>query len=228
MSRQDEAEGLRGDLAFFGRVTAGATHQINNVLSILNELHGLIEDLSDPARRGPPLSAEKLADITARCQRQITRGVGYVDRLNAFAHTVDEPGARLDPVEIVEIVARLADRPAKLRRATLTSEAAEGLPAVETHPFRLVRAVYTAVELALQDAGRGTAVVLRAERHDSGVAMVVESSGPVAPAAETVDMVSELHHLVEELAGRVEVTSQGEGSVYRLIFAENPATGAGD
>jgi hypothetical protein len=219
---------MRGDLAFFGRVTAGVTHQINNVLTILNELHGLIEDLNDPARAGPPLSPEKLADITTRCQRQITRGVGYVDQLNAFAHTMDEPVARLDPVEVVEIVVGLAARPAKLRRATLTSEAADGLPALEAYPFRLVRAVYTAVELALHGAERGTAVVLRAEHHRHGVAMIVESSGPIAPAEETADKLAELRDLVEELSGRVEVTPQKEGSIYRLIFAQTLTTGAGE
>ena len=73
MSPRDETTRLAEDLAFFGRITASATHQINNVLSILVELHGLLEDLLEPSREGEPVPAKKLADVTEQNVAEVAR-----------------------------------------------------------------------------------------------------------------------------------------------------------
>jgi C4-dicarboxylate-specific signal transduction histidine kinase len=219
MNEWDSRSRLMEDLAFFGRVTASATHQINNVLSILAELHGLLEDLVQPARRGQPVSPDKLADVTARCQAQVARGVGYVDHLNAFAHSIDEAEARLDVAEALTNVEALVTRMAQMRRASVNSTAPGEVGALETRPFRFFRIVHSAVELALQGAERGTEISLRAKRSNSGVEFEIESSGPIAPEPTTEPMLVKLRSLVEELGGSVQALTRGDGVIYRLTFA---------
>jgi hypothetical protein len=208
MTPDADARELNEDLAFFGRVTASATHQINNVFSILAELHGLIEDMVAPEVANRPLSPEKLADVTARCQRQVERGVHYVDKLNAFAHSVDEPTAELELGEALTGVEGLTARLVQLRRAKLETR----IPAVsctfETRPFRFLRAVYRAVELALEDAEqKPRTIVLTGRIREPALTVVVEADGPLASDADAGELVAELERLVGDLGGQVATAS---------------------
>ena len=61
--------------AFFGQATASATHEINNVLAIINEYAGLLGDLAAGAEAGRPLDPARLTKTAGSILRQIKRGV---------------------------------------------------------------------------------------------------------------------------------------------------------
>ena len=55
MSERGAPRERQDDIAFFGAVTAGLSHELKNVLATINELSGLQDDLQLLARRGRPL-----------------------------------------------------------------------------------------------------------------------------------------------------------------------------
>ena len=83
----DEREQLRRekDLAFFGAITASVSHELNNVISIVYQTAGLLNDLLAGAQRGRPISDERLEQIAIRIGEQTERGAAIIKRLNAFA-----------------------------------------------------------------------------------------------------------------------------------------------
>ena len=79
--------------AFCGYIVAGATHELRNVLAVIKEYSGLLEDI---ASGGP----QALADRHERIERaldsisgQLLRGQEHLGRLNRFAHCADEDRA---------------------------------------------------------------------------------------------------------------------------------------
>ena len=48
----------RADLRFFGRVTAGVSHEITNIFTIIGEFAGLLNDLVALTEKGRPLAPE--------------------------------------------------------------------------------------------------------------------------------------------------------------------------
>jgi hypothetical protein len=96
--------------AFMGRITAGVTHEIKNVLAIIKESAGLMEDLFELSKDHAPPPREKFLRTLTRITEQVRRGVDLATNLNEFAHTSDEsgrggpqPGRRADGTSVPEV-----------------------------------------------------------------------------------------------------------------------------
>ncbi|SCY79729.1 hypothetical protein [Desulfoluna spongiiphila] len=76
--------------ALMGAVTAPATHDLMNVLAIINEHAGLLSDLLHFKGNGD-LSPEQLGKSIAAIETQVARGRGLLSHLNRLAHAPD-PG----------------------------------------------------------------------------------------------------------------------------------------
>ncbi len=95
--REDEA-------AFFGKVTASTTHELQNVLAIIKENTGLMEDFIKMGSENLPDLLERVTRCLGKIKEQAYRGVDLTSGLNGFAHTTDR---LLGPVNIYQIAKRL-------------------------------------------------------------------------------------------------------------------------
>ncbi|MFO7654795.1 MAG: sensor histidine kinase [Candidatus Krumholzibacteriia bacterium] len=207
MSGLDRTEDARlgEDLEFFGQVTASVTHQINNVLSVVAELNGLLDDLARAAGEDRPVAPQKLADVAGRIQRQVERGVGYVDRLNEFAHAVDEPRGPVDLTAAVSAVEALAQRMAVLRRAELSCTVPAEPVTVTSRGFRVLRVIYRGVELALAGGGRGRSVQMALQTTPGTAKVVIGSSDPLDAASDSLELQDSLLGLAGDLGVQADV-----------------------
>lgn len=150
--RTDERERLK----FFGRITASATHDLKNVLAIVNENAGLLEDLCALAERGQ-LTPDRLAHSCVRIREQIQRGNGIIKRLNDFSHTPDVDSASVDLGEAVALAAGLSARFAQLNETTLDVNT-DSTATVHASRFDIVRLASGLMEAASMAAGKSGAV----------------------------------------------------------------------
>jgi C4-dicarboxylate-specific signal transduction histidine kinase len=109
MSNDWELIGRTG-LAFFGKMTASISHEIKNVLAIINENAGLLEDITLMAERGIPINLDRLKTQAERIKNQIRRADVIVKNMNRFAHSVDESLMSVDLAELLEFLAALSRR----------------------------------------------------------------------------------------------------------------------
>ncbi|MEA1946209.1 MAG: hypothetical protein U9N83_02770, partial [Thermodesulfobacteriota bacterium] len=72
------------EVAFFGKITAGITHELKNVLAIIRESSGLIGDIMSISPEAIIKYQEKIQNSMVRIKDQIERGVNLTDRLNKF------------------------------------------------------------------------------------------------------------------------------------------------
>jgi C4-dicarboxylate-specific signal transduction histidine kinase len=137
------------ELVFFGKVTASVTHELKNVFAIIKESGGLIEDLLAMGQESPILLKERLPRALSVIGTQVQRGVEITNRLNFFAHTTDEPLAKVDMNEMVENAVSLNRRLAKLRQVDLEAKTADEPVFLQSSPFLLQMAVHEAVRVCL-------------------------------------------------------------------------------
>ena len=104
------------ELAFFGTITASVSHELNNVLSIINEYSGLLDDLVSGDNKDKPIEKERIQKIALNIAKQIKREQGIIKLLNRFAHRVDNTLVKFNLNELVTDITRLSQRFASLKR----------------------------------------------------------------------------------------------------------------
>jgi C4-dicarboxylate-specific signal transduction histidine kinase len=201
-------------LAFFGAITASVSHELNNVISIIDQTAGLLGDLlasSDPTRA---LDPERLGRIAANVTTQTERGVGIIKRLNTFAHCVDDARVEYDAVAVLENFAALTTRLASLKRAELQMTADAGEVALVGSPFQLQQALFLALKAILAGVGKGDSVTISLSPTDEGARFVLE--GPQVETEKPFEP-SYLNLLVARLGGQVAMNAQDGRLTFDLL-----------
>jgi hypothetical protein len=179
-----ERDSLPGaaDLQFFGVVGASISHEMKNVLAIINEMVGLLDDLSRMATSGRPLEPERLQTMTGRLKAQVARGDGIMRGLNRFCHSVDRPQDTMDLTDLAGFVADLAKRRAALREVTLETPAPVQPRRVTGNAFALEHLIWAGLERAIGLAARGSTLALLTEAGPSGPRVRITGLPPAGAA----------------------------------------------
>ena len=78
------------DLAFFGKVNASISHELKNILAIISETAGLLNDLTKMLTKGENVDLEMLLTCSRDIEEEIQRGFGTIKQMNTFSHSVDD------------------------------------------------------------------------------------------------------------------------------------------
>lgn len=151
------------EAAFVEQITAGATHELRNVLAIVKEAAGLIDDLLDAGADSGELDRSKVAWATGRIRAQVDRGTALVGALNRFAHSLGGGDEPLDLQRTVAEVALLGQRFVRKRQVQLRVRDGDGELTVTANALRTYMALSAAVECCAGQLSAGGAVVLGAE-----------------------------------------------------------------
>jgi signal transduction histidine kinase len=177
-----------GHLRFFGAVSASISHEIKNVLAIIRERAGLIEDLLElGAASGRPPDPERLRTLAARIQDQTVRADGIVKAMNRLAHSVDHDRSSVDLGDLVALVATLSTRRASQAGVTLDLPDPGSAPAVpvtiSSSPFVLLHALWLCLGAAIASPGAGSRIELDVSSVPAGAAITLRGIDAVAAAA---------------------------------------------
>jgi hypothetical protein len=167
MSRDWEVLGETG-LQFFGKMAASISHELKNVLAIINENAGLLEDLTIMAEKGMPMDPQRLKTQASRIMKQIRRGDDIIKSMNRFAHSADEPLRQADLNDSLALMCTLSGRFASMRGVTLEQEPPSTAVPIVTHPFLLQNLIWLCLDFAMGCAGAGKTVFLKAEKTEGG------------------------------------------------------------
>jgi len=137
-------------IRFFGRVTASISHEISNVLAIVYENAGLMEDLLSAAERGRPLDPNRIRQLSGKIRTQVKRGRSIVENMNRFAHSVDEPVNSLDLCELLSMTIALAQRIASMKQFEVEVEKVDEPVQIRTDPFLLQNLVWACLDFLME------------------------------------------------------------------------------
>ncbi|MEW6350933.1 MAG: hypothetical protein AB1646_17895 [Thermodesulfobacteriota bacterium] len=208
--------------AFMGKVTAAATHEMKNVLAIIKESVGLMEDIIAMTKDDSLPHRDKFVRSLARIMEQVARGVDLSTRLNAFAHSSDEARARVDLNRAVEQSAFACHRAARLHKITLKPVPCSEPVEIDVDPMGLQMVLFQCVDLLMNVLGSGSTVTLEVSKEASpritiaGTEGTSPSEGVKSPARdgrwETLQTAAQGLNLVLEEA-------EGPGPGLRVVLS---------
>jgi C4-dicarboxylate-specific signal transduction histidine kinase len=203
------------DLKFFGAVSASISHEMKNVLAIINEMMGLLDDLGVLAASGKPFDVDRLRQIAARMRTQIERGNDIMRDLNRFAHSVDNEEQSLDLADLTDFVSGLARRRAALRNVDLETHSGPEPVHMISNPFALQHLLWVCLQQAVEMAGECSTIRLTVDRNENGPRIAFSPLAEMQKdAAET-----SADHRTKDLAERLGAEVSGNPSEKKLILS---------
>ena len=155
-------------LQFFGRISASISHEIKNVLAIVNENAGLLEDFSIMAEGGMPLDPARLKKMASTMMNQVSRGDEIIKNMNRLAHSIDDTIATVDLKEIIELFMALTDRLTAMRKIRVEPKLSGNPVKIKTSPFFLMDLLWLCLEFAMAASGDIERVELITEKTKNG------------------------------------------------------------
>jgi len=196
-------------LEFFGRMNASISHEIKNVLAIISQNAGLLEDLSMMAEQDMPLDPHRIKSVAGKIQQQVRRADVIVKNMNSLAHSVDEPVKKVDAGQLLVFMALLCKRLAGLRSVSLEPAISEKAPQIVTRPFLLETLLWRCLDFSMSTAGAGTTIGLSAAASDQGIDInFTNLDGPDAQAGSSFPGEVE-HALAGELCAKIVLAENG-------------------
>ena len=97
------AEGL----IFFSKTNRLISHELKNILAIISETLGLLDELMELSENGMGLTPERLRSMSASIIEEVVRANTVIKCMNTFAHSVDEFIREIDLNEAVLLAIQL-------------------------------------------------------------------------------------------------------------------------
>jgi signal transduction histidine kinase len=171
------------DLFFFGRIGASVSHELKNVLAVINEQAGLFDDLARRAARGLPLDPDRLALASTCLLKQVRRGDAILNNLSRFAHTADVPRRKVSLAQTANLVVALSQWQATTGQISLEVVAESDIH-IATDPFVLCRLLMLCLDgaMAAPDVAKRLTVIV--EQTDDGPSLAVTGLDPTAAPVE--------------------------------------------
>ncbi len=153
-------------LAFFGAITASVSHELNNVISIIDQNAGLMEDLLAGSRAGRAVPEEKLERIAATVQEQTQRGLTIIRRLNSFAHSVDQAQIEFDLVKTISNLSALCTRLASLKKVHLEFDSTHASLPITGSPFLVQQLLFLVISCMLAESAKDDSIRISVGRDE--------------------------------------------------------------
>jgi signal transduction histidine kinase len=177
------------DLAFFGKVNASISHELKNILAIISEAAGLLNDLTEMITKGEKVDLEMLMTCSRDIEEEIQRGFGTIKQMNTFSHSVDDPLKRVNLIEILDLMIHLAGFLSFASKVRVDPPE-EASPVVLTCPWRLQNLIYQALVYAFESVGPDGEITVSLHPKKNGSARITFSglgtkSTPAFPVDQT-------------------------------------------
>jgi len=151
-------------LTFFGRVTAGLTHEIKNGLAIIKEETGLVLDLIKMIQKGHQADFDRMASELDKVQKRIGVTDEIVKDLNRFSHSVDQVEQVFDLSELLALMVKLVNRFARMHNVEIKITKASEQIQIQNNFFMVEQILFIFIEEAIKSAGKGGKVQIAVEQ----------------------------------------------------------------
>lgn len=123
-------------ISFYGTMTASATHELKNILAIINENNGLMDDLAFMAlnQESDSVAPERIQSVCSKISKQILRADTVLKNLNQFAHLADKNKTSIDLYDNISYMLIFAGRLIERHEVAVNIE-----PPEEPHLFLMDR-----------------------------------------------------------------------------------------
>ena len=203
------------DLAFFGKVNASISHELKNILAIISEAAGLLNDLTDMASKGGNFEVEMIQTCSKDIVEEIQRGFATIKKMNTFSHSADDPLKRVNLVEVLDLVIHLA-RFLSFASKVHFDPPVGAAPIVLTCSWRLQNLIYQTLVFAFESVGPDGEIQVSLHPQKDGSARITFSglgskSARKFPEDKTIQ-------IAESISAEIGVT--GDSQAYDILVPQ--------
>ena len=156
-------------LQFFGSISASISHELKNVLAIVNENAGLLEDFTLMADRGKPIDPARLKIMAAAVKRQVGRADEILKNMNQFAHSIDKTTLTIDLDQMFELFIALTARFAAMRGVRVDLQLPASPLTIPTAPYYLMNLLWLCLDFSMSASGDEKRVELVVKETENSV-----------------------------------------------------------
>lgn len=201
---EDDTRRLAKDRQMFaGAMGAGLSHEINNVLAIIGELGGLLQDLSSAADE-QGVSPAKLERVLSRINTQVERGKVFVKLLNQFSHSPEVEEQSLAAAEVVHHMIDLCGRLARLKRVTVIADDVTEAN-VFGDLFNLQHILFRCIEIALLTSPQETSIQVSLHWHSEELYFTLSNEQAGTDSPDIRDKFTTARQIANRLGGTLEM-----------------------
>ncbi len=175
------------EIAFIGKITAGVTHEVNNVLASIREISGLLSDILSITSAESFPRKEKFETSIQKIQNQEKRGVKLISQLNKFAHLPDVSSTEIDLNELIEHLIFLTERFGRIKNIELHNQPAGQSVKVITNPFYLQMALFNCIEYFLKNLDAGGKVFINPNKNKDEIFINIFAEGDFINISQLFD-----------------------------------------
>lgn len=206
------------EVALMGRMTAGMTHELKNVLAIVKESSGLLQDILALSKGDAVPRRDQIEKAASRIQAQVARGNEQIASLNWLAHSVSDRSAAVGIHELSSEIVKLMQRSARLKEVELTVQPSGPDGTIRTDLPALLVVLVTCLEYSLNQGARKGRVVLRSGAVGEEVSLGIltgplhgrrNSEAPAAHGGRLPSELADLEPLLERLGARLTLADPG-------------------
>jgi C4-dicarboxylate-specific signal transduction histidine kinase len=208
-------------LQFFGKMTASISHEIKNVLAIVKENAGLLEDLARMAGRGAEIEPQRLVKMSQVVMKQVDRADAIVKIMNRLAHSVDESEKTVDLNDMLTLLAALSHRFASMRGVALTLKLEDRPVELRTAPFFLLNLLWLSLNFAIAAAGEDKRLELAPQKTGDTIHVFFKGLGGLAETPVQPFTAEHENDLCELLGAELEVRLGKQEMVLRFAAQGN-------
>jgi signal transduction histidine kinase len=164
-------------LSFFGKTNRLISHELKNILAIISETLGLIDELMELADSGMALEPGKLGSLSESVIEEVERANAIIRNMNTFAHSVDELIGEVDVVQAVGLVVAISRLNSAWKNTKL--HVVDCKPCViYTIPLFLENLIYHVLDFSLHGAGPEKEIRVSCDADDHGAKIIFSGISP--------------------------------------------------
>ena len=209
------AEGL----TFFGKTNRLISHELKNILAIISETIGLLNELAELSESGRGLPPERLRSMSESIIEEVERANTVIRCMNTFAHSVDEFVGEVNLNEAVSLAVQLVNLN-PIAKAVKIELMESGPQTIYTSPFFLENLLYQTFHFALAaaDTDKHIRVSLRADSTGAGV----EIAG-IAPSCFDTFPAQQIELLAKVIGA--EISSDKSAGKFHIVLPQKMTGG---
>jgi len=159
---------------FFGEITASVTHELNNILSVIDQSAGLVEDFLASPDGDVMLTEEKLIQISDKIRKNSRRGIDIIKHLNSFAHSTDHPDAAFGANDMLENWGALTRRFVNLKAATMEIRLSEQPVQIQANAYLVRKILYEALKNILSYVKKDDKIIISVYSDNTDAVIIME------------------------------------------------------
>lgn len=216
-----------GEVALIGRLIAGMTHETKNVLAIIKESSGLLQDILRLKKGKGVDPAEQIEKAAVRIKAQVARGTDQLAALNWLAHSMSDRSSSVGVNELSSGAFNLMQRFARLEQVEFELQPADHDATIDADVVHLFFALATCIEYCLEKEPAKGRVLLRPAVTGGEAILKIANGSPVerqamegaeANGGSLPAKLADLEPILGALEARIAFADAAEGTELHLML----------